>query len=252
MKYSPKPIAFRPEYVEHFGDIETAIFFQQFHYWSDKGGRDDGYVFKSQIEIEYETTLSRFQQDRVRKKLVSMGYLLVKKIKANGVPTLHYKVTEIANAFVRNSQFGNVRNLQIEMQETYKSLTESTNIEYTESTNKRVKKSLSPEELKTQFQNNPLYPEILKQYPHRNYELQFNLMCDWWLNTRKKLPTAISAFSNWLKNTEIDERIRTANIRKMQKEESDRNFNTTEKRATPESIRKLQEIKNQLIKNKSI
>ena len=117
---------------------------------------------------------------------------------------------------------------------------------------KEVVRKITVSDLKLQFQNNPLYTEILKQYPHRNYELQFNLMCDWWLSNRKKLPTAISAFSNWLKNTEIDERIRTENIRKMQKEESDQNFNITEKKATPESIRKLQEIKNQLIKNKSI
>lgn len=115
-----------------------------------------------------------------------------------------------------------------------------------------VRKSIEPEELKTKFLNNPLYAEICKQYPHRNYDLQFQLMCDWWRSNRNKLPVAISAFSKWLSNTQIDERIKTENIRKMQKEESDRNFNTTEKKATPESIRKLQEIKNQLIKNKSI
>ncbi len=254
MKYSPKPIAFRPEWVEHFGDIETAIFFQQIHYWSDKGGRQDGFIYKTQEEIEYETTLTRFQQDRVRKKLVNQGLLEVKKVKANGVPTLHYKLSELANGFVRNSQFSFVRNSQMDLHETYNSLTESTNREYTESTNTnlKVKKNIEPEELKTKFLNNPLYAEICKQYPHRNYDLQFQLMCDWWRSNRNKLPVAISAFSKWLSNTPIDERIKTENIRKMQKEESDRNFNTTEKKATPESIKKLQEIINQLIKNKSI
>ena len=59
----------------------------------------------------------------------------VKKIKANGVPTLHYKITKTANAFVQKGQFRIVPKGQKELEERDKSLTESTNREYTENTN---------------------------------------------------------------------------------------------------------------------
>lgn len=118
MKYSIKPIAFRPEWVEILGDIETAIYFQQIWYWSDKGTRKDGYIYKTIEEFEYETTLSRYKQERARKKLLQIGLIETMLKKANGAPTLHFKMTDTANGFVRNSQ--------IHLRETDKSLTEST------------------------------------------------------------------------------------------------------------------------------
>ncbi len=56
-------------------------------------------------------------------------------------------------------------------------------------------------ELKKQFFENPLMQKIKETYPDRDYNFQFDLMCDWWIKTKKKLPQNLSAFSNWLKNT---------------------------------------------------
>ena len=87
-----RPVAFHPALARLFGGIPEAIYWQQLHYWSDKGKRPDGYIYKTKEEIEEETTLTREQQDRVRKKLEELGFLETKLMKANNAPTLHYKV----------------------------------------------------------------------------------------------------------------------------------------------------------------
>lgn len=73
-------IAFQPSIARILGGIDEAIFLQQIYFWSDKGARDDGYVWKTNKEIEEETTLTYEKQLRIRKKLVSLGFLLEKRI----------------------------------------------------------------------------------------------------------------------------------------------------------------------------
>ncbi len=125
-----KPIAFYPQLSRALGGVEEAIYFQQLYYWADKGGREDGYIYKTKVEIEEETTLTRRQQDRIRVKFKKMGILEEKLIKAKGAPTLHYKLN-----------IGIVQNVLMEWYERYYSnstkgtnpLTENT----TENTTKR-------------------------------------------------------------------------------------------------------------------
>ncbi len=118
-----KPVSLHPQLVKLFGDINQALFWQQIYYWSDKGQDPDGWIYKNKKELEEETTLSRHQQDRARKKLEERGYLETKIKKANGSPTLHYKV-----------DIGKVRNLLMEKRETYYSISEKLTIPYTENT----------------------------------------------------------------------------------------------------------------------
>jgi len=87
-----RPIAFHPSLAKLFGGINEAIYWQQLHYWSDKGNREDGFIYKTKDNIEKETTLTRRQQDPVRKKLEELGVLEVKNIKVENAPTLHYRV----------------------------------------------------------------------------------------------------------------------------------------------------------------
>jgi hypothetical protein len=131
MKYSIRPIAFRPEWVEELGDMQTAVYFQQIFYWSDKGRLDDGWIYKTVEQFSYETTLSRKQQDRCRKILVEKGFIEVSIKKANGAPTLHYKITERANEYVPKGQ--------IDMSQRDKS-------SYTESTTKKEESFFSLKE----------------------------------------------------------------------------------------------------------
>lgn len=86
-----KPIAFYPKLAQELGSIEAAIYYQQLHYWSDKGYLEDGWIYKTKKEIEDETTIPARTQDRIRAKLEEMGWLEVKIAKAGGVPTTHYK-----------------------------------------------------------------------------------------------------------------------------------------------------------------
>ena len=107
-----RTISFYPQLSNLFGtesssDIECAIYFQQLYYWSPRGRRDDGFIYKTKEELSQETSLSRYQQDRCRKKLEKKGILETKLIKVNGVPVLHYKVN-----------VGLVRNLLMGKQET--------------------------------------------------------------------------------------------------------------------------------------
>ena len=87
-----RPIAFFPQLARALGGIEEAIFVQQLYYWSDKGRNKDGWIYKTKTEWEEETCLTREQQDRIRKKLEKKGILQTVLKKANGVPTLHYKL----------------------------------------------------------------------------------------------------------------------------------------------------------------
>ena len=130
-----RPIAFYPQLAKILGNIEAAIYYQQLIYWSDKGSRDDGFIYKTKEDIEQETTLSRFQQDRCRKQLEEAGWLETKLIRANGHPTVHYKcLFNIELSISKKLANGKVRNLLNEKRETDEYITETT----TETTHARV------------------------------------------------------------------------------------------------------------------
>jgi len=128
-------VAFHPELVKIFGDVEKALYIQQLYFWSNKGKRKDGYIYKSKNEIEEETGLTRAQQDRCRKFFEKEGILETKLIKANGNPTLHYRINEeilqkaidtYELSFSKNLTKGKARTLPKEKQEPYQSITENT------------------------------------------------------------------------------------------------------------------------------
>lgn len=108
-----RPIAFHPQIARELGnDIESALFYQQIYYWRDKGVRSDGFIYKTIKQIEDETILTRHQQDRVREKLIRLGWIEVKKIKVNGAPTLHYKPLVEVSLICRKPANGNAGNRQ--------------------------------------------------------------------------------------------------------------------------------------------
>ena len=87
-----RPVVFYPALARLFGGINEALMWQQIFYWSDKGSREDGWIYKTKDELQEETTLTRDQQDRARAKLEALGVLETKVMKVNGAPTLHYRV----------------------------------------------------------------------------------------------------------------------------------------------------------------
>ena len=70
-----------------------------------------------------------------------------------------------------------------------------------------MKKKLNKEELKNSWFNNPIFSKIKDRYPDRDYDFQFELLWDWWVNEKGKPPLSISAFDNWLSRSKVDESI---------------------------------------------
>ena len=85
-------IPFYPSIAKALGGIPEAIYFQHLYYWSKKGRRKDGFIYKTKKEIEEATTIKELAQNRIRNKLIKLGVLEVKKLRACGSPTLHYKI----------------------------------------------------------------------------------------------------------------------------------------------------------------
>jgi len=77
-------------FIELTGSIETALFLSQCVYWSDRTSRTDGYFYKSYKEWTAETCLSERSLDKARKTCAK--WITTKLLKANGAPTLHFKV----------------------------------------------------------------------------------------------------------------------------------------------------------------
>lgn len=129
-------VAFNPEISKALGgDIEATLMYCQLLYWSDKGGRGDGFIYKSKKELEEETTLTRRQQDRARQKLEEMGWIETKLKKADGAPTLHFKCLKAIEIRISTKGTnGLVQNVLMEKPTGDQSLTEST----TKNTNKNI------------------------------------------------------------------------------------------------------------------
>ena len=86
---SDRPIAFHPMLARVLGGINEALLFQQLAYWSDKG-QDPEWIYKTQKELEAETTLTRTQQENARKTLRRLGVVQEQK---RGLPAkLYYRV----------------------------------------------------------------------------------------------------------------------------------------------------------------
>lgn len=161
------PIAFHREIAQVFGILE-ALYIQQLYYWSDKGIRKDGYIYKTKAELSYETCLTIRQQDRIRKRLEKDGLLETKLLKANGVPTLHYKlnIEKIQSAIQANDKdIPIIQNVRTQYDETSHSNVTKRHIPYTEittkiTTDKKHYKEKSPKTKKEKKKKNFHQPTI--------------------------------------------------------------------------------------------
>jgi len=74
------------------GDITSAYFLSQLIFWSDKTSRPDGFIYKGHTEWTDEIGLNRSSQRRARAALEKRGLIETKVHRANGSPTVHYRV----------------------------------------------------------------------------------------------------------------------------------------------------------------
>ena len=124
-------------YIKLLGDYHTAAFLNQLVYWSDKTKRTDGYFYKTYKEWHEELRLSRYQIDKSISKLKELGLIETALKKANGAPTLHYKLNadKLSTWICEKLTNGIAENSQMELRKTDKSLTETTTEITTETTN---------------------------------------------------------------------------------------------------------------------
>jgi hypothetical protein len=123
--------------IHMLGDLKAAAFLSQLIYWSDKGKRRDGYIYKSAKEWKAELGLSTSELTRVRK--LASPFVEEKKIKANGAPTIHYRLRinvliKAINEFHENGKMDFSETLNSDLRESDKSLTETTQTESSETT----------------------------------------------------------------------------------------------------------------------
>jgi uncharacterized phage protein (TIGR02220 family) len=123
-------------YVEYTGDLTTAVLLNQIVFYSDKSKRQDGFFYKTYKEWEEECCLSERQVRHSVKKLKDKGVLETKLMKANGSPTVHYKLeydklVESILTFCKIPNLHSVRNQPDNMSD---SLTEITTENTTENT----------------------------------------------------------------------------------------------------------------------
>lgn len=130
-------------YIEITEDYPSAALLNQMIYWSDRSSRKDGYFYKSYNDWYEELHLTEYQVRRATKKLKSFGFVDTALKKANGAPTLHYKVDtkEVSEWILKKLKNGNLRNSRMDSEETQESLTEITTKTTTEITNNNI---LSP------------------------------------------------------------------------------------------------------------
>lgn len=137
-------------YIRITKDYPSAALLNQMIYWSDRTSRKDGYFYKSYNEWYEELHLTEYQVRRATNKLKSFGFVETALKKANGAPTLHYKVDtkEVSEWILKKLKNGNLRNLRMDSEETQESLTEIT----TEITTETTKNNSATDVTREQFE----------------------------------------------------------------------------------------------------
>ena len=82
-----KPIAYYPALAKVLGGVREAIFLCQFAYWHGKQHDSDGWIYKTQEEIEEETGLDPNEQRAARLQLKRLNVLHEKKV---GLPAKNH------------------------------------------------------------------------------------------------------------------------------------------------------------------
>lgn len=91
------PVAYYPSLNRITGSINATIFLCQLIYWTGKQQDPDGWIYKTQEDIESETGLGRRQQETARRHLVANG--LLEEVREGMPARLFYRVnTEAIDA----------------------------------------------------------------------------------------------------------------------------------------------------------
>ena len=101
-----RPIAFYSAYAHALGSVTAALLLSQLCYWSDKGHDAEGWIYKTQAELELETGMGRREQETARRVLRGAGVLEEKKA---GTPARLYFRVDFEALVDRLAKDGGIR-----------------------------------------------------------------------------------------------------------------------------------------------
>jgi len=166
-----RPIAFQRAFVRLGAGITGALFLSQIVYWQNR--MQGQWFYKTQLDLEEETGLTRYEQEGARKKLVSCGVLEESK---RGIPAkLYFRVNadrleeilmghnQQAGMGKTNEQScGNSASIHtVDYQETTQEIT--TEIKPSGAS---AEADTPPQKIKTEY--SPEFEEAWRLYPKRN------------------------------------------------------------------------------------
>ena len=154
-------------YIELTGDLNTAAFLNQVVFWSDKTSRKDGYFYKTYAEWESELCLSKYQIGNCVKKLKALEIVKTKVMKANGTPTVHYKLDyEVLQQWiVKKLNFQKSINQTLESEEAeFPSITEEYNRRIQQKNKEQATDSFSFEDAWSRYPKKTLKPDAEAAY----------------------------------------------------------------------------------------
>ncbi|WP_255288890.1 hypothetical protein [Bacillus toyonensis] len=154
-------------FIKLTGDLTTAVLLNQIVFYSDKSKRTDGYFYKSHKEWQEEICLTKRQVSYSTAKLKEMGLVDTKLMKANGAPTLHYKLDydKLVDWIVTNCNNGKSQNVTIDSNNMSQSLTEITTENTTKNNICAAKADTKKKPNKNSYSDN--FEEIWSIYPKK-------------------------------------------------------------------------------------
>jgi hypothetical protein len=94
-----RPIAYFPTIVPYVGSVNAAVVLCQLVYWTPRAKNDQGWIYKTQLELMQETGLSRHEQRAAREVLKDRDLLEERYDRVNHQLYLRINV-EVYNAMV--------------------------------------------------------------------------------------------------------------------------------------------------------
>jgi hypothetical protein len=83
-------VGYSPDLARAVGGATIGLFLSQLLFLSDKGANPEGWVYKSEAEMGKETGLSKREQQTARRKLLSLGVIVI--MRGGWKNTYHFKV----------------------------------------------------------------------------------------------------------------------------------------------------------------
>ncbi len=85
-----RPVAYHPLLAKISGGVTAGVLLSQLLYWTGKQRDPEGWIYKTQAELEEETGLTRYEQEHARKQLRKANILQEKR---KGTPAkLYFKI----------------------------------------------------------------------------------------------------------------------------------------------------------------